>query len=64
MLLASSSELVNPLTGAPLEGVFDSDKLIAVGLGLFGPAFIFLIFSLRMRGIRQAEAEPEAPRGA
>ena len=62
VLLASSSELVNPITGAPVEGVFDSDKLIAVGLALFGPAFFFLVFGLRMRGIRQAGPDSDAPR--
>jgi hypothetical protein len=62
VLLASSSELMNPITSAPVEGVFDSDKLIAVGLALFGPAFFFLIFGLRMRGIRQAGPDSDAPR--
>lgn len=62
VLLASSSDLVNPITGAAVEGVFDSDKLVAVGLGLFGPAFFFLVFGLRMRGIRQAEPDADAPR--
>ena len=61
VLLATSSHLVNPASGAPVHGVFDSDKLVAVGLGLFGPAFFFLVFGLQMRGIRRAEPAADAP---
>lgn len=49
VLVSVSSELTNPMTGRAVEGIFESEPLVATGLILFGPPFFFAIFSLRVR---------------
>ena len=61
VLVSTSSALVLPSSGREAEGVFESEGLVATGLVLFGPAFLFTIFSLRARN---AFARPAAPNHA
>ncbi len=47
VLLSTSSELVLPSNGRNVEGVFESEPLVALGLVLFGPAFFLAMMTLR-----------------
>jgi hypothetical protein len=51
VMVSTASELINPFTGQPVEGIFESEPMVAVGLILFGAPFIFLIATLRIRNL-------------
>jgi hypothetical protein len=51
VMVSTVGEFVNPVTGAKIETIFESEPLIGGGLILFGAPFLFLIFSMKMRSL-------------
>jgi hypothetical protein len=51
VMVSTVGEFVNPVTGAKIETIFESEPLIGGGLILFGAPFLFLIFAIKMRSL-------------
>ncbi len=49
VMVSTTSHLINPFNAKEVEGIFESEPLVATGLNLLGPPFFIFIFSLRMR---------------
>ncbi len=49
VMASTTSHLINPFTAREVEGVFESEPLVATGLALLGAPFFVFIYSLRLR---------------
>jgi hypothetical protein len=65
VMVSTAGEFVDPINGEAVEGLFDSERLVALGLVLFGAPFIFVMGALRFRNLlAAADAQATAAHAA
>ncbi|HUA34445.1 MAG TPA: hypothetical protein VMA09_12625 [Candidatus Binataceae bacterium] len=64
VMASTTSHLVNPFNAKEVEGLFESEPLVATGLALLGAPFFIFIYSLRIRHLLESDEGAEPPRVA
>jgi hypothetical protein len=54
VMVSTVGQFVSPVSGEVVEELFDSERLVASGLVLFGAPFIFVMATLRFRNLLAA----------